>query len=689
MVRTRQKRALPVMPPDRMTLRAFPWQNAGFEIQTPQPPHRRPERNAAIMLGDPGNEAKFSPPVATINYTFDSAALTAPRRPRSPSQASAPDFPTAVFRPMGWEIAPHQPQPRAPNSRGQALIGNVQFVSFTLFPFAFEIQAFQPNHPRPEKSGAQQWGDLGNEAKFIPTTTTVNFALDIPTLLRSISTAPRRAVTTGTSEFAIFPQFYPFGWEIAAVQPQHPRPEKAGAIMAGESGIEAKFVFAQTPIIWPYDVQPFQPSHPRPERSGAVARGDDGTQSPLTNFFPLGWPVQAHQPQHPRPERAGAIMFGEPGIEAIFVGVAPTPWGYEQPPINPRVRFERAGALARGEDGTEGTFVLWRNFGWEIQPVQPNHPRPERFGAVAPREDGVEFPLLRFLGFGFENQAPQPPHRRIERGAGFMRGDDGTEAPFVFVQTPIVWPYDLQAYQPQHVRFERAAAIARGDDGIQAQFANFFPDGWAVAPHQPSHPRPERAGAIMPGESGIEKPFIFTTIPIWAHQEPFLYPRKPVERRGAIMRGDDGTQDRFRRFFPSGWDPSEPVRRPRTGWHGPNPFSQAGDAFPAFQTPLWVDRSQSEQIIIRPRRGGAQAINTELEIVPFIPPLFQALDWWTPETFYRRRYTGAIMPWEGGWFMRRFVPVFYATSVITSATGKTAVTAAMAKTVIKGERQGQ
>ena len=292
--------------------------------------------------------------------------------------------------------------------------------------------------------------------------------------------------------------FLPFGYVPLQPQPNHPRPERAAAIMPIEGGIENTFTFVAVPIIWPYDPQAFQPPHPKPERDGSILRGEDGTESQLINFFQFAWPIAPHQPQHPRSEKWASLIPGDPGNEAP---------------------------------------VYFQPYGWDPVLHPPEHPRPERAGAIMPFEPGIEAQfvfVIQAVTWPYELQSWQPEHVRWERAGAIARGDDGTESTFAAFH-PAGW--EIAPYQPQHVRFERFASLIGGDAGTEAPLIRFFPDGWEAITHQPQHPRPERYGSLVFGEVGIEATFI-APLPaplLWGHlfQETELI--RSTWRNGAIL----------------------------------------------------------------------------------------------------------------------------------------------------------
>jgi hypothetical protein len=544
-----------------------PFVPMGWEVQSVQPPHPRPERSGAIARGDDGTQANFIPPPSPIVWSLDQQPMA--RRLLRP---------ITVLRTMNDD----------------------SFRSFPWINVGYETQSVQPPHPRPERSGAIARGDDGTESQFVPPSVQAIF-WGWDTLWVPLYLAPknRGAAVKGKSEVGIFPNLLPMGWEIQSVQPPHPRPERAGAILFGELGIEAPFVPPiAAPTTWSYDwspmlrrpainrsgldgtvefaffnllpmgweVQPVQPPYPRTFRPGAIMAGDSGIEATFVFtppvVFPYGWEAQLVQPPHPRPERAGSVLAGETGTEAPFVFVPPAPvtWGYEQgwqpprlsstfkggavkgksefgifpnllpagwevqPVQPPHPRPERAGAVQVGDSGIEAAFIFTPPIvfpnGWEVQPVQPPHPRSERSGAIQIGDGGTQAAFIVWKNGGWEIVPHQPGHLRPERSAAIMAGDQGTEAAFVFTAPPITWGYEF-SFQPPHPRLERAGAIkGKSEFGI---FPNLLPAGWEVASFQPPHPRPEKIGAFLAGEPGIEAQFVFTPTAVAWGWEPTLH----------------------------------------------------------------------------------------------------------------------------------------------------------------------
>src|SRR5208282_6101410 len=106
----------------------------GWEVQAPQPPHRRLERGGALFGGDLGTEGLY-----------------------------------AVWKNSGWEVQPPPPPHRRPE-RGGALFGGDSGVEGLYAVWkngGWEIQPPQPPHPRPERGGAIMLGEQGIEATFV------------------------------------------------------------------------------------------------------------------------------------------------------------------------------------------------------------------------------------------------------------------------------------------------------------------------------------------------------------------------------------------------------------------------------------------------------------------------------------------------------------------------------------------
>jgi len=417
----------------------------------------------------------------------------------------------------------------------------------------WEVQPWQPQHPRTERAAALVSGSTGTDAKFVfvPATPPVNWGWEVhPFQPRAWTPNPPAAATLKGDEGiqAPFDLFQPDGWEIQPYQPSHLRTEKAASFLKGHEGIDGIYVFvSSTQVSWGYEIQPAVMTVPR--RGAALWQGDDGTKGAFTRWVNDGWDIQSAQPSHPRVERAAAIMAGESGIEFPFDLFQP--YGWDVPSPQPPHPFaEKRGAFLKGNEGTDGKFVfvpasqaVW---GWDVSNIPLSTTVGRKFYALKGRVDFAFFPP--WVNGGWEVQPWQPPHPRAERAGALMLGDGGIEAPYVFVpSTAVQWAWDVQPFQPPHPRTERAAAVMRGDEGNQGRFINFRPDGWDVAPFQPPHLRTERAGGIMAGEPGTEGKFVFVppTAVAWGYDHPIQIPHPRFERAGAIMTGEPGIEGKF------------------------------------------------------------------------------------------------------------------------------------------------
>lgn len=695
---------------------------AGWEIQSHQPKHPRPENAGAIAAGDDGDEYPFIFTVVTPAWQFSAQEFQPPAARVWKRGAVFPDDASGF---------------------------NDQPPLLNFYPAGWEVQAVQPPHPRPERFGAIAPREDGIErpfANFYPMGWEVQppQPLQPPVGRESIRGGGLMRGDDGT--VAPYVVQLAAGWEIQSVQPPRFLPwyRRAAALMIGDDGTYQQYASWRN---FEWGVQNFQPPHPHPERYAAIAPKDDGITATYSVWRNAGWEIAAPNPQHLR----RLLILN---IDAVFVAPAFTPpFGWEnQPPQPPRFPFanRRAGAIMPKEDGTEAGFAFWYNFGWEVQPPPPPRRRWERFAAIALGDDGVQYPLLRFLGFGFENQPPQPPHPRPERSASIMRGDDGNQGTFAFVapppwgfEQPYLFPryappqrwaalagpenipgvmlqfyqfgFENQPSQPLWPRVRHGAAIQPGDPNHLPSLLRFVPMGWEPTPPLFRHPRPELAGAIMAGDSGAEAPFVARIATGWGFEPPAFALRRAIGRAGGLAGRAEGTDAPFQFFRPMGWEPSEPIRRPRRGWHGPQIFEPPGYGLLPFQTPRWID-ARIDQLKPRARLGGALAGPWLVDRVEAKAFTLAGLDWWPPETFYRRRRVGGALPSDGGWMLPRFVSVFYASSVLTrasglvtatqgrgeslltragaapdvsQASGQTATTAAVGKTVVKGEQRGQ
>jgi hypothetical protein len=537
---------------DGMETTETKWFNFGWEIQSYQPQHLRPERSGSITRGDEGTENQLLSAFFTTSWGFE-------------IQSVQPPWPGAV-RPSGYVPA-----------SGAIAHGDdgIEFPLLNWFNGGWEIQSVQPLHQFREKRGVFMFGEIGTEAAFVPPTPIVNWGFDpfLPLFSKNPKIAQRYPGTRGKSVFAIFPNFYPFGFEVQPVQPPHRTPEKrAAAVMPKEDGIENIYTFIQPGFItsnWGFDPQLFQPSYrPTIPMRAQAAFGNSEFAAASTGPFTE---IQSWQPPHPKPERFGSIVRGLDGTEAKeipFLGY----WGFEiqsvQPPWAGSQRGSAyvpgAGAIARGDDGIELPLINFFADGWEIPSFQVYNQTRLRFGAIAPYANAPEIPIVssNLVSTGWEVPSFELPYNR-------WKANFGAFAPFSSVEIPFQnWyniGFEVQPVQPPHPHPERAGSIMPIEPGIEAAFI-FNPlnplVSWAFEayPPQPPHPRSRERGGIMPIETGIEAPFVFVPIQLtpWGFDAPITYKQVPFNRFGAIARGDEGIQLPEVRWFNTGWEIQPP-----------------------------------------------------------------------------------------------------------------------------------
>jgi hypothetical protein len=541
------------------------WVNRGEEVQPVQPPHPRPEARAgAIMRGDDGVYDK-------LRQWFN----------------------VGNQQESGWQ----PPHPRSERSGAVARGDDGNYDTFRRwFNLGWEQTYSQQPHLRVERSGAIQVGDHGTQAVFIPpAVATVQWGYELS--FQPPHPRPERGgAIRNKSEFGIFPNLLPVGYEVQFVQPSHPRPERSGSIQVGDQGTQAAFV-PPAIVPWGFEQPQWQPAY-RLQRGAAIA----GTIEFAIPIPPVvGWDVKYVDLKRP-PVRSTGIQHAADNVYAPLVQ-----WfnvGYEvQAPSPPRPRPERSAAVMRGDDGTQAPFSVWKNGGWEVASHQPGHPKPERSAAIAIGDHGTQAvfvpPVIVTIQWGYE-QSFQPPHPRREQRIAGTKGGTG------FAIFPNLLPagWEVVPFQPPHTRPERSGAIQLGESGIEAALVqpvpptaiwgfeaqwpqptyklqrgaairgrdSFLPSsplvvGWEALFLQPPRPRPEKSGAIQIGDSGTEAPFVFVPPPAWGWDVQPVQPSHPwPERRSAaIMRGDDGTQGTLTQFVQFGWpvqSPQPPHPRP-------------------------------------------------------------------------------------------------------------------------------
>jgi hypothetical protein len=633
-----------------------------IDVQPPQPPHPRPERSGALAAGDQGNEAVFIPPPAPLT--------------------------------TGWGFETQSVQPSMAgriSARSQAAFGDSQFVAFSTSPWADDAQqTFFRRRLKPFDPG-----DSGTQAPLmapVPVTSGWGFDPTLPMLKRTIA-GRYPAIKDKAEDYPVFPAPPLSAWAFqptilpsmarrVSTRGQGAYGESTFAILStqpwtddvaqtwfrvrrktfdpGDTGIEAAFIPpSPTTSGWGFDQPQVQLSH-RFIKAGALARWDDGNEQPPINFFPFGFDAQPVQPPHPRPEQhSAAIARGDDGSEYPLINFLPYGWpSVPHQPNHPRP--ERSAAIMAGDQGTEGVYVVPGppvGWGFEVQSMQPPYPRPARSGAIAPRGvDASDFPLVNFYPAGFEQQSIQPPHPRPEKAGAIAAGDQGIEFTFQRIATP---PFSFD-FQPPLQRYRRAIDPFRDWNDPVQPFLQFLPFSFEVQPVQPPHPRPERSGALARGADGIEAT---QPLPIWGFEPVPIHYRKPFNRAGALARGTEATDASIPTWVYRGWELTDAPQRPRQRVYG------------AIQAVWTVDGA-----FIPPP--------------PLTPTVFGA-----PDMYARRgRNPAGAMPFEQGWSLPRTVSVFYATTIVTQASGittvtqasaSTAVTAASAKTVVSGEPSGR
>ena len=164
---------------------------------------------------------------------------------------------------------------------------------------------------------------------------------------------------------------------VPALQPPQPPSRQLAlaraAIMAGEPGIEAAFVYVAPPqpVVAVPEIQ-WPPPRPRQWRAAGIMRGSDGAEAPIVPFVPQGFPVQSPQPSVDFTRRhrysPSRLPLGLPYLEGRL---SPD----QQPPQPPKPKPWR-GAVLPKEDGIEAAFIapaapfVFRDFAQERQAIR-------------------------------------------------------------------------------------------------------------------------------------------------------------------------------------------------------------------------------------------------------------------------------------------------------------------------------
>ena len=457
------------------------WQNAGWEVQSVQPPHRRPERNASIIPKEDGIEIPF---VRWFNFGWE-------------IQSVQPPVPYGVQRStwvkLGGATAKGDDGTESPFSNW--------------YNSGWEIQAHQPPHPFWEKRGAVVPKEDGTESPFVKWYNS-GFDNQIGHWKWTRTKDPSLFGDSGIEN--VIPQsgFVTSGWGFDPPFVDlrlFPNVRQRGAAASGKSD----FASFNLPS-WTEDLawQPYR--YPFGRHAGGLLRGIDGSESPLVNWFNAGWEIQPYQVK-PGRLRFRILSGSEDGLKPAAAAFVTSGWGFD-----PQFMDLRTFPTARQRyPGTKGSsaFALFPQFypaGWEIQAVQPKYTIFR--GGVLPRGDDSLLPpatsVIVTSGWGFDPQPIQPPNRNF-RGSVLLRGDELAPPP-LFVTSR--WGFEIQSpmLRAYPVVWQRGA----GASG-RSNFASFNLPSWTEdLAWQPFHIRYARAAGIMYGDDGIEAVYIFVPPPV-------------------------------------------------------------------------------------------------------------------------------------------------------------------------------
>jgi hypothetical protein len=563
------------------------WINWGEQVQPWQPPVQYKTKWGSFLAGDPGNEAPLNP---WINDGWEQTFAQPPAFRRG-TRGAGWRGDDGTVRPLinwfnwGWE--PNLPLPLTPypykvrSQTGVALIGDVGNEA-PLNPWlnwGWEAQPPQPPHLYWRGHGLR--GEDGTEAIFVAVVAppAPPWGFDIQPLHPRIHVYKRYPGTRGRSEFSYPNIWVNAGWEQTQTQPLH-RFFKSPDV--GDIGIEFQFI-PTVAVVTTWGFEQFtQPQH-RFFRSPEF--GDQGIQFPFVNWLNFGWEVQPPLPPHTL--RRGHGLIGEAGNEGLF-----TLWlnaGWEIQSWQPPHRLWRGHGLI-GHDGIAAPFINWFNFGWEQAHANVRHPIWKSPSIGDPL--GIDFGFINFYPFGFEQTATQPLHRFFKSPD---TGDTGNEAVFSFIPPGFVfWPFDPAFSQDPRRHWERFAGIARGPDGIDAPFNPWLNWGFEETAIQPPH-RIWKTPDI--GDQGIQSPFIQWLNFGW---EPNVTQPPHCLWRGHGLRGEDGNEAPFVQWL--NWFEqtySQPLHKI---WHSPDTGDSGNEATFTFIPPGFVFWPFDPTISQDPRR---------------------------------------------------------------------------------------
>lgn len=306
--------------------------------------------SAATIKEDDGIEAVFvPPPPAPSTFAFDQPSFVRRRPSRIVETSEWPERPLINFVAFGYDPPPtvsrrnyRQPMPGEDGTEAPFIGPPAPFTAFAFDHSALSVR---------QRRRLPTTGDDGDEAPYIaPIAPAITFAFDQP-----MPVGRRRQAMPVVPDAPLLPLavWVNFGWVPVTHDLPHVRRERAAATARGDDGIQD---ILRRWLNAGWEVAPVQPPHPRSlHRSAIQAIGDAGIQAVQVQFLPYGWEVQVVQPPAfpaPRARRGSAILTYE-----VFSGLQATP-----PPIIAIIRLIGSEVVPslRGQDaqaGLEGSQV--------------------------------------------------------------------------------------------------------------------------------------------------------------------------------------------------------------------------------------------------------------------------------------------------------------------------------------------
>src|SRR4029077_6648671 len=152
--------------------------------------------------------------------------------------------------------------------------------------------------------------------------------------------------------------------------------------------------------------------------------GNDGTEASFIQWINYGWEQATSQPLH---KIWKSPDTGDSGIDAPYIFIAPAafPFGFDQ--IFTQPPFPKLGRPqgARGQSGF-AFFQPWVNLGWEVLP--PLMRRRQLITGIRIGENPAPFvppPPIPVTLWPFDVQPVQPSHPRSEKWAATIPGSPG------------------------------------------------------------------------------------------------------------------------------------------------------------------------------------------------------------------------------------------------------------------------